>query len=936
MGVLIPPLSDGNAVQRRLLFFVTFIAMLIPNFDAAIVASALVAVGAFVASTFWVRHHDLPRSLSVLHVSVGLFVAGIILRIVEAALADGDFVYPGFADLVLVPAYLLAIWSAARAAMSRHALGKVSDAIDAIAVSIVAGTLALPLALPSITAPDSSVAERFVWLFYPIVQTLFLGVIFLLIFGPGARAPGLAYLIVTGLYTSVFDNLTMLFFVFGLGGFADQSLRGIALPIVTYAAATSFASWPDFAKPGVRPQTYRWSLYGVGFVVLGIVLVIMPGVVQVIGMLVFGLVAALRIGSAHTVTTRLEDLNDAQQELAAELADADNKQSVLDAGHEACRKLLPGSTVVRIDHPDSGLRSGSDIDGAVVNITSPDGALTIASSAEGIKPHHWSALSQVAGVLSLAVRAVDARTKRVTDQMKADWRSLSSSDHELVFIVDAEQRVAKATPNVETVLGTDPIGQSLPDLLQEHDLARAIVEGREIVTERDGRWLSITAQRAEQQTHVVTVRDVTARIRAELIDDVTGLNNMSHFTRLGTVEAATLIVFQVSDFSRINNIVGKAGADELLRDIGEQILTVFRSGIDQVWRSHGPSFAVLCQGPDKPDQWILDRRDLVERNAGERSDQTNFSLITAVVPIDEPIAVAEILHQADVAIAFDRAARRGGVARYSPDVAERAQRAYRIDSALAAVSNPATAGFRVHYQPIVEAGTERVARVEALLRWEHSTLGTIRPDEFIPAAERSGRVGVLDQFVMEIATQDLREIQLLDPTIHMQINLSPVGLTPERVRSIASWVRHHCDDPPSLTIEIIESAIDEDFADLLPAFHELREAGVGVSVDDFGVGHSSMERIANPEAPWTQVKLAGVFATDIHPDTVARVIDTIHSLKFEVVVENVEERAQADTMTAAGADFIQGWLFARDMPLDGVTEFITSYEMARVQGRSNR
>lgn len=937
MGVaeLTAPSNDRSTIRLSILV-AAFVAAVVPSLDAAIAASALVAVVAFALSTRWLELGLLPVSLRVLHLSVGLFTLGIVIRIAEAAVAGGEFVFPGIADVVIFPAYLLAIWGYGKAAMSRHALAKAADFLDAAAMSIVFGTLVLPFTVDFVTHASTGTLERAAWLGYFGVEVLFFGVVLLIVMGPGARTPGVRYLVITGFFTSAFDQALTVLLDFGFVTLADQGLRLLTIPLVTYCVATSFANYADFARPGVRPQRLRWGIYGVGFVILGVALVVERGAVEIIGFTMLGLVASLRIGAAHTVASRLEELNDAQQALASELADADTKQAVLTAGRDACLRLLPANTAVVVDVPDTDLSAGSRIGGPTVNVASSDGSVRITTPAEKIRPHHWSAFSQIADVLALANEAVEARSERVSELVKADWRALSGTDNELVFVVDGGQRVVKATPNVEVVLGNDPIGGFLPDLLNESDLSSALVGGKEIVSERDDRWLSITAQRSGNDTQVVTVRDVTARLRAELVDPVTGLNNMAHFSRLGQIEAATLIVFQIADFARINDMAGKAGADQLLRDVGNQLTGAFREGIDLVWRNHGPSFAVLCQGPDKPDQWILDRRDLVANAVDGAEHIASFTLNTAVVPIDEPVNVADALHQADVAIAFDRVGRRGGIARYTDEVADRAQREYRIESALAAVTDPATAGFRVHYQPIVEAGTERVARVEALLRWNHSTIGPVRPDEFIPAAERSGRVGILDQFVMEVASRDLRDVQALDPSIHMQINLSPVGLSPERIRAIGSWVRNHCDDPPSLTIEIIESAIDEDFDDLLPAFRELRDAGVGVSVDDFGVGHSSMERIANPAAPWTQVKLAGVFATDIHPDTVARVIDTIHSLEFEVVVENVEEREQADMMTDAGADFIQGWLFSRDLPLDELVEFVGSYELSRVQGRSNR
>ncbi|MEZ5341924.1 MAG: EAL domain-containing protein [Acidimicrobiales bacterium] len=100
--------------------------------------------------------------------------------------------------------------------------------------------------------------------------------------------------------------------------------------------------------------------------------------------------------------------------------------------------------------------------------------------------------------------------------------------------------------------------------------------------------------------------------------------------------------------------------------------------------------------------------------------------------------------------------------------------------------DPATAGFRVHYQPITDAISGEVTRIEALLRWSHPTLGEISPAEFIPLAERNKKVESLDRFVLHQGCRDLAMFLQVNPGLHLQVNLSPVGLTAERITDITN------------------------------------------------------------------------------------------------------------------------------------------------------
>lgn len=914
--------------SRIALLLVTVFSAAIPSLELAIGASALVAIAAFGLAVRWTRGRDLPASLLTIRFGLGLFTLGVVGRVVESGLNDGVFVFPGYADVVLFPAFLITAWGMARAVMARHALAKTADLVDAAAVAVATITIAVSLSMPFLFSEVIRRNEQIGAIGYLTIELAFFAVIVVLLFGPSSSVRSTRWLAAAGFYATLFDTLVNILYAYEQTAAVDQMLRTLAFPITAYAISTSFVDYADFARPGSRSQRHRWGIYGLAYAGLALLMVFKPGPLEALGLILFGLVCSARLAVGHTIASRLTLLTTTQNEMAAQLADADSPEAALEAGAQACRQLLTENTPIQISSTAVAGSVGSDVDGIATIVSSQDTSLHIKVAGQP-KPHQWTALSQVADLLSFAVQAVQARSERIHAMAEANWRALSGTDNELVFIIDDTGKVNTATPNAAKVLGHSPVGKRLDGLLGRslEDLLTG-TEREILFCDPENRWFAVTAQRSGSAEHVVTVRNATDRVTAEFVDPVTQLNNMAHFARHSRLQNATLILFRIDNFSRLNDSLGKHGADQLLATIGGRVADVFRGGIDEVWRGDGPTFVAVCRGSEHSSHWVAERRDRIGGPVDlDGRAPTRIGITTVVVPVVDEATVDTALHRADITL-NGTSADELGIAQFTPEIEKEAQRRFRIEEALAAVDNPATAGFRAHYQPIIDAADGNIDRVEALLRWTHPTLGVIPPFEFIPAAERTGRVAMLDQFVMETACADLLDFSKVDPALSMQVNLSPVGLSPERIESIAEWVTANCPTPPRLTVEIIESAIGDEFEKLVPALQTLRDVGVGLSVDDYGTSESNFSRLTR--LPLTQVKLAGLFATDVKPETVAKVIGTIHSMGYTCVVENVEEVHQADAMQAAGADFLQGWLISKDLPADKLIDFLATYSYSRV------
>jgi diguanylate cyclase (GGDEF)-like protein len=227
------------------------------------------------------------------------------------------------------------------------------------------------------------------------------------------------------------------------------------------------------------------------------------------------------------------------------------------------------------------------------------------------------------------------------------------------------------------------------------------------------------------------------------------------------------------------------------------------------------------------------------------------------------------------------------------------------------------------YQPKIDALTLQVTAVEALLRWEHPTLGHVSPAAFIPVAERLGLIEDLGDWVLEQALA--QAVQWRSAGLHMRvaINVSARQMRSEEFATRLEAGLNRLALPPSrFTCEITESAAGEDTAAARRAFSRLQRIGVHVSVDDFGTGHSSLAALRR--LPARELKLDRSFVKEVveSPDAlilVQAVVEMAHNLGLRVVAEGIETGCQRDLLVSAGCDELQGYLFARPMSAQAIT-----------------
>jgi diguanylate cyclase (GGDEF)-like protein len=225
--------------------------------------------------------------------------------------------------------------------------------------------------------------------------------------------------------------------------------------------------------------------------------------------------------------------------------------------------------------------------------------------------------------------------------------------------------------------------------------------------------------------------------------------------------------------------------------------------------------------------------------------------------------------------------------------------------------------LQLYYQPKIDARSLQITGAEALVRWQHPRRGMVSPSIFIPLAERHGLIRPIGAWVIEEACRQAAEWRAQGLRMRVAVNLSGHQMRQDDlVDLIEASIRRHDIRPERLTVEITETVAMEDTAHTRATFERMRQAGLHVSIDDFGTGQSSLGILR--KLPAAELKIDRVFVTDLADSAEARSIAQVivqmgHTLNLRVVAEGVENETQRDLLVAMGCDELQGYLFAKPM-----------------------
>jgi diguanylate cyclase (GGDEF)-like protein len=467
---------------------------------------------------------------------------------------------------------------------------------------------------------------------------------------------------------------------------------------------------------------------------------------------------------------------------------------------------------------------------------------------------------------------------------------------------------------------------------------------------------------------LAVLRDVTERRRAEravrqlaFYDGLTGLANRHLFARqLGqALESArrldqpiALLYLDLDHFKDVNDSLGHAAGDELLRAVSERLRHVVRAS-DVVGRlaRHQPQsglarlggdeFAILLPTVVSPElcgevaQRILARLAEPFEAAGRRV-AGGASIGIAFYPQDAHDA-ENLMKNADTALYHAKERGRNQFQFFRPTLNSAAQRRLEVERELQVAI--AEGQFRLVFQPRVDLATGAPATLEALIRWKSPVLGTVPPSHFIPIAEKTGQIVPIGSWVLEEALHRLRRWDdggLDVPRVAVNLASSQLE-APQFFETVVALLQRMRLEPTRLELEITEGTLLRQDETTLRPLRELRSIGVRISLDDFGTGYSSLSYLQqlSPDA----LKLDRSFVSDLDSNRtsagiVAAVISMTRSLGIRSVAEGVERIEELEALRELGCEEVQGFLYCAPLEADEVAHFL--HERPRWSGAGKR
>jgi diguanylate cyclase (GGDEF)-like protein len=428
-------------------------------------------------------------------------------------------------------------------------------------------------------------------------------------------------------------------------------------------------------------------------------------------------------------------------------------------------------------------------------------------------------------------------------------------------------------------------------------------------------------------------------------DALTGLRNRSVLpeavARILTPAAhdgtcvGAVVLLDLDDFKQVNDALGHHVGDLLLQHVGTRLHRTAPFGA-AVCRLGGDEFALVIAGDDP--RLLLDRVAAIKDELARPVDLgpvTVASFASVGVSFVGPHGVTApvLLQRADVAMYAAKRTNRGVVAFDNAIDSVRPERLGLAADLRALLNGDAERGeLVVFYQPQV-AANGAVAGVEALVRWQHPTLGLVPPDEFIPVAESTGLAGPLTEVVLRRALADLRRFDAAGYAgMSMSVNLSARSVhEPRLVEDVTAALVEHGIPPGRLTLELTESSIVSDPVRASELLGELSLRGVRISVDDFGTGYSSLSHLAR--LPVSEVKVDKSFVQRMRTDPrdaaiVRSVVRLAAELDLSAVAEGVEDAETARDLNALGCDLLQGYLFSRPLPAEALLDWLAAPRLA--------
>ncbi len=559
---------------------------------------------------------------------------------------------------------------------------------------------------------------------------------------------------------------------------------------------------------------------------------------------------------------------------------------------------------------------------------------------------------------------------RIQQQLRAlgdENRNLIQNSLDMVCALDSRGCFTRVNPAGCRITGyaeEEMVGRTWHGFVHPDDYAstllrysEAFLYGHGEVHDLENRWrtkngdvvhLSWSAKWVpDQEVMYLTARDITQRKQAErrlqqlaTSDSLTQLPNrarlnehtdhmLAHAARDGSGLAVMFV--DLNRFKEVNDSMGHEAGDLLLQEVARRLRAKLRPG-DLVARLGGDEFVVVlpCVHGERSATAVakkllaqFDEPMLVK----SQEVFVGASIGIALYPGDGETKEA-LFQCADSAMYRAKLARGNGYRFFTPEMHEEARTRLTLESALRRALERQE--FEVHYQPRLDVTTLEVVGMEALLRWNHPTLGRVPPAQFIPLAEETGLIGAIGNWVLREACAQARQwVQSFQRPLMLSVNLSPRQLhDPQLVATVWQTLRETHLPAHMLELELTEGTLMQDPHAAAQMLGELKQLGLSLAVDDFGTGHSSLAYLRR--FPVDVIKLDRTFLPSLtevaQEDNVNRLARAIlhlaRTLNLRLVAEGVETREVFDFLKDAGCDEVQGYYFCRPIPASEFEQYL--------------
>ncbi|HYC60740.1 MAG TPA: EAL domain-containing protein [Thermoanaerobaculia bacterium] len=566
------------------------------------------------------------------------------------------------------------------------------------------------------------------------------------------------------------------------------------------------------------------------------------------------------------------------------------------------------------------------------------------------------------------IRDISER-KRAENELAASekrFRTIVEKSWSGVVLLDGDLRFTFAGSSTQHLVGYEDheiLGRSMFDFVHPHDLEKAQEVMRGVLQwpnheahgelrflHRNGHWIWMEGFGQNMLYEptvgaiVLNYRDVSQRKQTEkqleyraYYDSLTGLPNRLLFRdRLVNALAAAkrnrvgvaVMYLDVDHFKLVNDGLGHSFGDRLLADIARRLYEGLRAS-DTISRIGGDEFSILLPEVTGADGVAGVARKILESLTKPFRVDGHELFVTASLGIscypNDGDDAETLLRCADAAMYRAKELGRNQAQLFTASMNERYVRRLALEQHLHHALEREQ--LELFYQPVYDRARRRIVSLEALLRWRDPGRGLVPPSEFIQLAEETGMIIPIGEWVIRTACRQLREWHDRGlSTLRMAVNISAVQL---QQRGLVDIVRSAVEDsrlePQHLELEITESAAMQNFDLTMKVLRDLRALGVGVAMDDFGTGQSSLTYLKH--FPIDTVKIDKEYLRDVMTDETAAaivsyVINLAHTLQLNVVAEGVETEEQYTFLRHYGCDQMQGYLFSKPLPASEIPTFL--------------